>query len=168
MNAPETTTTRWRHHFDRVRDGLWALLPGPLQRLIPATLIGYVLINAFTFSTDMVLLTLCYRVLHIPYGWSVSIGYIIALGLAYVLNRAFNFESHSKVGGELVRYVIVVVINYTCLVLGLSKLLHGLGVQFQLARLGAATAEAAFMYTMMRFVVFRSGGRRDASADKAM
>lgn len=164
VTEPEASTpdhqkarvSRWRKRFDRVRDGIWALLPGPLGRLIPATLVGYVLINAFTFSTDMALLTLCYRVLHVPYGLSVSTGYIIALGLAYLLNRAFNFESHSKVGGELVRYVVVVVINYTCLVLGLSKLLHGIGVQFQLARLCAATAEAAFMYTMMRFVVFRT------------
>ncbi|MEL4356910.1 MULTISPECIES: GtrA family protein [unclassified Luteococcus] len=154
----------WRRRFDRLRDGIWGILPAPLQRVIPATLVGYVLINAFTFSTDMALLTLCYRVLHIPYGFSVSTGYIIALGLAYLLNRAFNFESHSKVGGELVRYVVVVVINYTCLVLGLSKLLHGLGVQFQLARLVAATAEAAFMYTMMRFVVFR--GSRTTSERK--
>lgn len=146
-----------RQRFDRIRDGLWGLLPATVRRWIPNTLVGYCLINLFTFSTDMGLLTLCYRVFRLPYGLSVSTGYIIALGLAYVLNRALNFESHSPVGGELVRYVIVVVVNYTVLVLGFSWLLHRVGVQFQLARLCAATAEAIFMYTMMRFVVFRRG-----------
>ncbi|MGO4957976.1 GtrA family protein [Luteococcus sp. Sow4_B9] len=152
---PPTRIARLRAAFDRVRDALWGVLPTPLRRLIPATLVGYCLINLFTFSTDMALLTLGYRVVGIPYGWAVSIGYIVALGLAYVLNRALNFESKSKVGGELVRYVVVVVVNYSVLVLGLSWALHRIGVQFQLARLCAATAEAIFMYTMMRFVVFR-------------
>ncbi|WP_420174938.1 GtrA family protein [Luteococcus sp. OSA5] len=150
-----TRTAALRARFDRVRDALWGVLPTPLRRVVPATLVGYCLINLFTFSTDMALLSICYRLLRIPYGWSVSIGYIVALGLAYVLNRALNFESRSKVGGELLRYVVVVLVNYGCLVLGLSWALHKLGVQFQLARLMAATAEAAFMYTMMRFVVFR-------------
>ncbi|GAA1392937.1 GtrA family protein [Luteococcus peritonei] len=148
--------TRWRLAFDRIRDRLWSWL-GPLRRWIPATAVGYVMINGFTFSTDVALLTLFHRGLHLPYPVSVTLGYVIALALAYLLNRTLNFESHARVGGELARYVVVTVLNYTAFVLALSWVLVHLGVQFQVARVSAATAEAVFMYLSMRFVVFRRG-----------
>lgn len=153
--STQAEPSRWRRRFDRFRDGLWALFPAAIRRHLPVTLVGYCLINLFTFSTDMALLWVGYRLVGLPYPAAVSGGYVVALALAYALNRTLNFESHSPVGGELARYVLTVLVNYTVLVVGLSWLLHHLGVHFQLARLLAATAEAAFMYCMMRWVVFR-------------
>jgi hypothetical protein len=40
-------------------------------------------------------------------------------------------------------------------VLGLTDLLASAGVYFELARVIAACCEAAYLYTMMRWVVFR-------------
>lgn len=146
---------RFRAGFDAVRHGIHRLLPGPLKRWVPHTAIGYLMINALTFSLDVSLMTLAYKVGHLPYPVAVSIGYVIALALAYLLNRAFNFSSHGAVGGELVRYVVVVVINYAALVVGISWLGVKLGLQFQVSRVVASCAEAAFMYCALRWVVFR-------------
>lgn len=155
MNAPN----RWRERFDLVSDWLWARLPRPLRGWIPVTAVGYVMINGFTFSTDMALLTGFHRGLGLPYPLSVTLGYLITLALAYAMNRWLNFESHAPVGGQLARYVVVTVLNYGVLVLGLSSGLVHLGVHFQLARLVAATAEAIFMYCCLRWVVFRQAER---------
>ena len=52
-------------------------------------------------------------------------------------------------------YVVVVVVNYLAFILGVSSLLTALGVDYRFARLGAGACEAVFMYSMMRWVVFR-------------
>lgn len=141
--------------FDAIRDGIWGLLPVPLNRWIPATAVGYVLINSCTFSLDIAMMSLLFDLAHLPYPVAVSIGYACALSLGYVLNRVLNFESHAKVGGEAVRYVVVAVANYLVLVVGLSWLLHSaLNVQAQLARIMAACAEAVAMYCCLRWWVF--------------
>ncbi|GAB2470036.1 hypothetical protein GCM10027030_00930 [Luteococcus sediminum] len=120
----------WRRRFDRFRDGLWSLFPQAIRHHLPVTLVGYCLINLLTFSTDMALLWFGFRVASLPYPVAVSAGYIVALALAYALNRTLNFESNSPVGGELARYVVTVVVNYALLVVGLSSLLHHVGVHF--------------------------------------
>ena len=149
----------WRRRFDLVRDWLWARL-GPLRRWIPATAVGYVMINGFTFTTDVVLLTVFHRVLALPYPLSVSAGYVVALALAYLLNRAMNFNSHGSVGNEMASYVLVTVLNYALFVLALSSGLEYLGVHYLAARVTAATCEAVFMYLCLRFVVFRAARDR--------
>ena len=52
-------------------------------------------------------------------------------------------------------YVVVVVVNYLAFILGVVSLLTALGVDYRIARLGAGACEAVFMYSMMRWVVFR-------------
>lgn len=141
--------------FLRVRNAIWRVLPAPIRRIVPATLVGYCLLNGFTFSLDLSLLTLCYKVLHLPNWLSVTIAYGTALSLAYLLNRWFNFRSHGAVGRQSARYVVVVAVNYLAFILGLGSGLSYLGVQFQLARVIAGIAEAIWMYCMMRWWVFR-------------
>lgn len=149
-----------RARFDAVRDALWHLLPRPVRRWVPATAIGYALINGFTFATDMAVMTLCHHVLALPYALSLSAGFVVGFGLAFVLNRALNFHSHGAVGAELVRYVAVIATNYAVLVVGLSTALVAVGVQYQLARLVAAALEAVFMYCALRWFVFAGRGVR--------
>jgi hypothetical protein len=58
--------------------------------------------------------------------------------------------------------------NYLIFVLGLTDLLAAVGVYFELARVIAALCEAAYLYCMMRWVVFRdSRGSADTAGDVA-
>ena len=116
--------------------------------------VGFAMINGFTFSVDIGLLALLYRGAGLPHPVAISIGYVAAFTLAFVLNRRFNFHAHGPVAGQVARWVLVVLVNYLALVLGLGSGLHAIGVPFLLARVIAAGAEAVWMYSMMRWWVF--------------
>lgn len=129
-------------------------LPGPLRRVVAPTFLGFALINSTTFAIDLLLLTLLRSGFGLPLPLAVTIGYVVAFALAYVLNRWLNFRSHAPVGPQTGRYVAVVVVNYLAFILGLSTGLAALGVPYQLARLAAGACEAVYMYCAMRWVVF--------------
>jgi hypothetical protein len=80
--------------FGRVVRAIWHLLPRPLRHRIPVSFVGFALINGFTFSVDIGLLTLLYRGVGLPHPVAITIGYVVAFGLAFVLNRRFNFHAH--------------------------------------------------------------------------
>lgn len=144
------------HLFARLVLAIWRVIPGPLRRRIPSTFVGFSLINGFTFSVDLSLLALLYRGFGLPHPVAITIGYAVAFGLAFVLNRRFNFHAHGPVSGQVARWVVVVLVNYTVLVIGLGSGLHATGVPFVFARLVAAAAEAVWMYATMRWWVFTS------------
>lgn len=116
--------------------------------------VGFAMINGFTFSVDIALLALLYRGVGLPHPLAITIGYVVAFGLAFVLNRRFNFHAHGPAAGQAARWALVVAINYVALVLGLGSGLHLIGVPFLFARVVAACAEAVWMYSTMRWWVF--------------
>lgn len=122
------------------------------------TVVGFVLINGCTFALDLGIVSLAHGIWGWPLPVSVTVGYAIAFTISFVLNRRFNFRSHAPVGGQLVRYVAVVVVNFVVILLGLTTGLNAIGVQYQLARIIAGACEGVFMYCMMRWVVFRGAG----------
>ncbi|MFV8175360.1 GtrA family protein [Mycolicibacterium peregrinum] len=130
-------------------------LPVPLNSLVAPTFLGFVVINTFTFGVDLAILTALHGALRIPLPVAVTVGYAVAFGLAYYLNRTLNFRSHAAVGPQLTVYVVAVVINYLAFILGVSSGLAAVGVEYHLARIVAGGCEALFMYSAMRWVVFR-------------
>lgn len=150
--APPTAADR----FAALRDGLHRLLPGWLGRLVPATAIGFAAISSLTYAIDLLLLTLGFDVVGLPYPVAVTIGYVVAFGLAFLLNRWLNFQVHGHVGRQTGRYVLSVLANYTLFILLLSTTLEAVGVHYLVARLTAGACEAVFIYLTMRFWVFRN------------
>jgi putative flippase GtrA len=130
-------------------------LPWALSRIVPPTLLGFGVINGFTFAVDLTLLALLHAVLDLPLWLAISVAYTCAFGLSYVLNRMFNFRSHAVVGPQVAVYAVVVVINYVAWILGVGAGLAALGVDYRLSRLAAGACEAVYMYCAMRWVVFR-------------
>lgn len=151
--APPPDTAALR--FARVRDRVHGRFPAWLQRIIPATAVGFAALSSFTYAIDLALLALGFDVLGLPYPVAVTIGYVVAFGLAFLLNRWLNFQSHGHVGRQSGRYLLTVIANYVFFILLLASTLESLGVHFLLARLIAGACEAIFMYTMLRFFVFR-------------
>jgi putative flippase GtrA len=122
---------------------------------VAPTFLGFALINTFTFGVDLMILTFLHGGFRASLPVAVTVGYAAAFGLAYYLNRTLNFRSHAAVGPQLTVYVVVVVVNYLAFILGVSSGLAAVGVEYHLARVVAGGCEAVFMYTAMRWVVFR-------------
>ena len=130
-------------------------LPFGLSSVVAPTFLGFCLINGLTFAVDLIILTGLHSGLRLPVQIAVTAAYACAFTLSYALNRTFNFQSHAPVGPQLVVYVVVVVVNYLAFILGVTTVLAGVGVHYQLARIVAGICEAVYMYCAMRWVFFR-------------
>jgi len=130
-------------------------LPFGLNSVVAPTFLGFVVINGFAFGVDLLLLTVLHSGLGIPLPIAVTVAYACAFALSYFLNRTLNFRSHAAVGPQFAVYVLVVVVNYLAFILGVSSVLSVLGVEYHLARIVAGACEAVYMYSAMRWVVFR-------------
>ena len=119
------------------------------------------------FFIDLGILGLCHGTFRLPIPVAVTLSYGTASVISYVANRILNFRSHENVGRQFPLSVAVSASNYLIFVLGLTDLLAAVGVYFELARVIAALCEAAYLYCMMRWVVFRDAGAAKAGAAKA-
>jgi putative flippase GtrA len=143
-------------------------LPFGLSRVVAPSLLGYLLINLCTFGLDLSILAVAHGVLRWPLPLAVTLSYGTASLTSYLLNRVLNFQSHAAVGRQLPLFVAVSASNYLIFVLGLTDGLAAIGVYFELARVCAALCEAAYLYSMMRWVVFRdTDSDATAAADAA-
>ena len=147
---PATAAAR----FARLRDRVHARLPEPVRRFVPATAVGFAALSSFTYAVDLLVLALLFDVVGTPYPVAVTVGYVTAFTLAFVLNRWLNFQAHGSVGRQSGRYVVTVVANYLLFILLLSSTLEALATNYLVARLVAGACEAVFMYVMMKLFVF--------------
>ncbi|WP_328328975.1 GtrA family protein [Kribbella sp. NBC_00382] len=141
--------------FSGAMAGIVRRLPWGLSRVVPASLLGFIVINGFTFGIDLGLLTIFRSLIGLPLWVSITIAYACAFGLSYVLNRALNFHSHGAVGPQLAVYVVVVVVNYVVWILGAGAGLNLLGVEYHVSRVIAGACEGIYMYCALRWIVFR-------------
>jgi putative flippase GtrA len=130
-------------------------LPARLRKLLPRELVGFAIIGAFTFSIDLTLLAILRDHTRLQLPVAVSIAYIVAFSLNFALNRTANFRSHAPIGGQALRYAVVLLADYL-LTVGGSTGLTGLGLNFALARVVASFFVAVFTYSASRWWVFRS------------
>ena len=113
-------------------------LPFGLRRVVPPRLLGLAAIGTVTFPVDLALLTAARSGLHWPLPASITVAYLLASGLGYLLNRSLNFRSHAAVGPQVARYAVVLVINYFVCILGVTTGLAALGLNYQLAHTAAS------------------------------
>jgi len=143
-------------------------LPFGLARVVPPSLLGYLLINLCTFCLDLGLLTVMHGTLKWPLPAAVTLSYGTASAVSYTANRILNFRSHGALGSQLPLYLAVIASNYLIWILGVTDALAALGVEYQIARIIAALCEAAYLYAAMRWIVFRDSiwtARRDDTGD---
>jgi putative flippase GtrA len=129
-------------------------LPPRVHRFLPRELVGFAILGAFTLGVDLALLVLLRHSTRLPMPVAVSIAYVSAFGLNFVLNRTVNFRSHAPVGGQVLRYALVVLGDYL-LTVGVTTGLSYLGLDFRIARLTASFFVATFTYSASRWWVFR-------------
>ncbi|MBB5890102.1 GtrA family protein [Kutzneria kofuensis] len=138
----------------------WATRLPKSLRFITPEFVGFAILGTFTFLIDMAILAVLKTQTSLPLPVDVAIGYLAAFGLNYVLNRTVNFKSHAPVGGQVLRFTVI-----TLLDLGFTTLattwLADVGVPFAVARVGAACCVGLFTYVGARFWVFRKENRKD-------
>jgi putative flippase GtrA len=161
--SPTDRATQRGQRFHALMAAVVSRLPLGLSRVVAPSLLGFALINGFTFTVDLVLLTLAHRILHWPYPAAVTVSYLTAFALSFVLNRAFNFRSHGALGPQTTRYAVAVGVNYLAFVLGVGSGLTAVGVGYAVARLLSGLAEGIYMYCVMRWVIFRNSGDDSSS-----
>ncbi len=142
-------------------------LPARIRRVVPRELVGFLLLGGFTFLVDLALLAALRHWTRLPLPVAVSVAYVSAFGLNFVLNRTVNFRSHAPVGAQAVRYAIVIAVDYL-LTVGVTTGLADQGLDFRIARLTAATCVAVFTYTASRWWVFRDPARRTSMTSAAV
>ncbi len=156
--------------FSAVMAAIAGRLPLGLAGIVAPSLLGFAVINAFTFAVDLAVLTALHGRLDWPLPVSITLAYTAAAGLSYLLNRALNFRSHGPLGRQAGVYAGVVIVNYLAWILGVGSGLAALGVDYRLARVVAGVCEALYMYAAMRWLVFRDGqrapGRAPADRDR--
>jgi putative flippase GtrA len=151
--------------FHRLCEIVVARLPFGLNSIVAPTFLGFVVLNGLTFGVDLALLTVLHGALGVMLPVAVTVAYACAFTLSYVLNRVLNFRSHGAVGPQFAVYVAVVVVNYLAFILGVSNGLTSLGVEYHVARIIAGACEAIYMYSAMRWVVFRPSSTRRQAED---
>jgi putative flippase GtrA len=155
--APASVVRRERFHT--LMAAIVRGLPFGLSGVVAPSLLGFALINGFTFAVDLVLLTLFHGGLGWPLPLAITLAYLLAFGLSFLLNRSLNFRSHAPVGPQLAIYLAAIGINYLALILGVGGGLTRLGLEYHLARITAGVCEAVYMYSVLRWVVFRDTPR---------
>jgi putative flippase GtrA len=155
MSVEPEASPRPVERFHRLCEVVVARLPFGLDSIVAPTFLGFVVINGFTFAVDLAPLTLLHGGLGLVLPVAVTVAYACAFTLSYVLNRILNFRSHAAAGPQFAVYVVVVVVNYLAFILGVSSALTALGVEYHVARIVAGGCEAVYMYSAMRWVMFR-------------
>jgi putative flippase GtrA len=83
----------------------------------------------------------------------VSVAYVAAVSLNYLLNRLVNFRSHAPIAGEASRYTMVAVADYLVTV-GVTTGLTVAGLDLRIARPLASAFVAVFNYAAARWWIF--------------
>ena len=164
--AGPARTQRWDARGERFTAVVAAIvhrLPFGLAGILPPSLLGFAIINGFTFTIDLGVLTTLHGGLRWPLPVSITVAYVTAFGLSYLLNRVLNFRSHGAVGPQIAVYIAVVIVNYLVWILGVGDGLAALGLDYRLARIVAGACEALYMYAAMRWLVFRDVQRPAAA-----
>ncbi|MDG4825389.1 GtrA family protein [Asanoa sp. WMMD1127] len=153
------TRSATRARAERVGDALtgWSdRLPTPLRRWVSRELVGFAILGGCTLAVDLALLWALRRWTPLPVPVAVTVAYVAAVALNYVLNRVVTFRSHARVVGEASRYTAVAIADYVLTVSVTTALTAG-GTSLAIARPAAAAVVAILNYAAARWWIFRGG-----------
>ncbi|MFC8502035.1 GtrA family protein [Pedococcus sp. NPDC057267] len=113
----------------------------------------YLLIGLSSFALDLGLLSLCYRVLHLPLWLATAAGFWGSFASNYLLQRRFAFGSHQAGLGSLVRYSTLLGFN-TLATMGIVQLAETTGPGYVLGKVAATGATTVWNYFAYKKWVF--------------
>lgn len=109
----------------------------------------YLLVGVVSYGIDVGVLSLFWHVLHAPLWLSTSAGFWSSFAANFVLSRNWTFrQNHQAPGAQLLRYSVLVAVNYTVTVFAVTAL-HRSGFGVITARtlvLAVLTLSTYFLY----------------------
>lgn len=121
---------------------------------VPASLVRYVAAGAFSFLVDAGTLWLLYAVVGTPLWLATTAGFWLSFVSAFTLNKYFTFGTRTNGPRQVVRYSVLVGVNYLAN-LGIVTGLHAVGLHALLAKVIAVGLLTVVNYFAYRFWVFR-------------
>jgi putative flippase GtrA len=121
---------------------------------VPATLVRYVAVGLLSFVVDAGTLWILYHVVGLPLWVATTSGFWLSFLVNFAANKYFTFGMRSGGRGQLVRYGVLVGLNYLA-TLGIVTGLAALGAPALLAKTVAVALLTIVNYFTYRFWVFR-------------
>jgi putative flippase GtrA len=114
----------------------------------------FLLVGGISYAFDLTTLVVLHGVFKIALSVATTLAFAAALAINFGLNRAFAFRSRSLVGPALVKYLVLVGVNYLTtllIVLGLTAL----GLSYVVAKTLATAVNAVMNYVAYRGWIFK-------------
>lgn len=121
---------------------------------VPATFLRYVAVGLLSYAVDAGTLWTLYHVAGVPLWVATTSGFWLSFVVNFAANKYFTFGSRSGSRGQLLRYAVLVGINYLA-TLGIVTGLASLGVHALVAKTISVAVLTVVNYFSYRFWVFR-------------
>lgn len=95
-----------------------------------------------------------------PLAAATSLGFVTVLAVNFTLNRSFVFRSGAMARPAIVKYLVLVALNY-CATLATVTGLTALGLTYVAAKTASTIINAVANYGAFRWWVFRSPAARE-------
>ncbi|MCO4876538.1 GtrA family protein [Paraburkholderia caribensis] len=119
-------------------------------------LIRFLLVGAFNTGFGYCIIFFCMYVLKISPEESNVIGYAIALGVSYALNRRITFESNEKRTGEILKFLLVFLFAYSANLLALIFLFRVLHLEKGVSQVLAGIFYVCVSFLLNKYYVFKA------------
>lgn len=128
----------------------------PRPELLRA-LLRFAVTGGLSVGVDVAVLAVLHGVLDVDLVLAASLGYLASLVVNYSLNHAWVFQSSGDHRRRLLKYGLLVVLNYV-LTIGVVAGMVELGANYLVAKLVVVVINAVLNFTLFRAWVF-SGSR---------
>lgn len=124
-------------------------------RALPAG-VRYLIVGGLSYVIDISILLFAWKALDLPLWAATSCGFWASFSVNFLLSRYWTFDvAHVSSVGQLVRYGVLVAVNYVITVLAVTGLHHA-GLDVLVARtvvLAVLTVSTFFVYRRWVFAV---------------
>lgn len=116
----------------------------------------FLLVGLFNTAFGYCIIFFCMYAIQISPELSNVIGYLIALGVSYALNRRFTFESKQRRSTEMAKFLLVFCVAYTVNFCILLILIHHLKIEKGVSQILAGVFYVGVSFIMNKYYAFRS------------
>ncbi len=122
--------------------------------VLDSSLLRYLGVGVLSYGVDLGLLALCYSVLGLPLWVATSVGFWTSFAVNFGLNRSVTFRSRGPAARQLVKYSLLVAVNYlaSLLIVGLAE---RIGVGYAIGKTVSVGILVVVNYVAYRWWVFR-------------
>lgn len=76
------------------------------------SIVLFLVIGTLSAIVYFICFTFCYKILLVDYQIAVSISYVLSVLTHFVGNRVITFKSYTNISKQIIKYVILVGVNY--------------------------------------------------------